>query len=178
MLQLLDEVARALSQARDFEGAARAGLQPVVQAFAELIVMVVRREGAEDRLEVCWRDSGMNARSFELLRPPAPQFSESPNRICDGVEAFVGSRLSARSASALAALENSGAALDLMVSDVIVPDNGTTALEHNVRRRRPNLPILYMSGYSRAEMVQRGLVPAGGVFLQKPFTADELSELA
>jgi CheY-like chemotaxis protein len=78
---------------------------------------------------------------------------------------------------ALAALENSGEALDLIVSDVIVPDIGTTALEQDVRRRRPSLPILYMSGYSRDEMVERGLVPAGGAFLQKPFTADELSDL-
>jgi PAS domain S-box-containing protein len=71
-VQLLDEVARALSQARDFESAVRGGLQPVVQAFAELIVMVVRREGTEDWLEVCRRDSGQNAGSFELLQPLLP----------------------------------------------------------------------------------------------------------
>ncbi|HKP49104.1 MAG TPA: hypothetical protein VJU17_03745, partial [Gemmatimonadales bacterium] len=71
-MQLLDEVARALSQAGDFESAVRVGLQPVVRAFAELIVLVVRREGTEDWLEVCRRDSAQSAESFELLQPLLP----------------------------------------------------------------------------------------------------------
>jgi PAS domain S-box-containing protein len=79
--------------------------------------------------------------------------------------------------AALEVLENSADSLDLVLSDVIVPDIGTSELEHDVRRRRPNLPILYMSGYSRDEMVERGLVPSDGPFLQKPFTGEELGEL-
>jgi two-component system, cell cycle sensor histidine kinase and response regulator CckA len=79
--------------------------------------------------------------------------------------------------AALQALQEFGESLDLVLSDVIVPEIGTTELEQEVRQRRPNLPILYMSGYSREEMVERGLVPPGGAFLQKPFTAEELSRL-
>jgi two-component system, cell cycle sensor histidine kinase and response regulator CckA len=64
-----------------------------------------------------------------------------------------------------------------VLSDVIVPDIGTNDLEQDLRERRPDLPILYMSGYSRDEMVGRGLVPPGGAFLQKPFTPEELGQL-
>jgi two-component system, cell cycle sensor histidine kinase and response regulator CckA len=79
--------------------------------------------------------------------------------------------------AALQVLEEFGDSLDLVLSDVIIPNIGTIELEQDVRQRRPNLPILYMSGYSRQEMVDRGLVPSGGAFLQKPFTGEELSQL-
>jgi CheY-like chemotaxis protein len=74
-------------------------------------------------------------------------------------------------------LDRCGGDLDLVLSDVIVPDSSTTELQSDIRARRPDLPILYMSGYSRQEMVQRGLVPVEGAFLQKPFTAEELGNL-
>jgi two-component system, cell cycle sensor histidine kinase and response regulator CckA len=67
--------------------------------------------------------------------------------------------------------------LDLVLSDVIVPGIGTAELERAVRDHRPDLPILYMSGYSRDEMMERGLVASERPFLQKPFTAAELSQL-
>jgi DNA-binding NtrC family response regulator len=50
-------------------------------------------------------------------------------------------------------------------------------LEQEVRDQRPDLPILYMSGYSRDEMMQRGLIAPDRPFLQKPFSADDLSRL-
>jgi two-component system, cell cycle sensor histidine kinase and response regulator CckA len=79
--------------------------------------------------------------------------------------------------AAVQALEESGQSVDLVLSDVIIPEIGTVELEQEVRQHRPNLPILYMSGYSRFEVVERGLVPPGGPFLQKPFTAEELTQL-
>jgi two-component system, cell cycle sensor histidine kinase and response regulator CckA len=78
---------------------------------------------------------------------------------------------------ALKAMDQFGEGMDLILSDVIVPDIGTQKLEQELRRRRAEIPILYMSGYSREEMIARGLVPPGGAFLQKPFTAEELGQL-
>ncbi len=74
-------------------------------------------------------------------------------------------------------LKDFGSELDLILSDVIVPEIASNDLQREVRRHRPGLPILYMSGYSRDDMVGRGLVPPDGPFLQKPFTAEELSRL-
>jgi two-component system cell cycle sensor histidine kinase/response regulator CckA len=78
---------------------------------------------------------------------------------------------------ALEVVQRSGADLDLVISDVIVPEMGTQDLDRELRRLRPEVPILYMSGYSRDEMIDRGLLPPGGAFLQKPFTAEELGQL-
>jgi two-component system, cell cycle sensor histidine kinase and response regulator CckA len=80
-------------------------------------------------------------------------------------------------AEALKVLDTLGDELDLVVSDVIVPDIATNEFERQVRRRRPTLPILYMSGYSREEVVERGLISPEGFFLQKPFTGTELGDL-
>jgi PAS domain S-box-containing protein len=79
-------------------------------------------------------------------------------------------------AEAAAVLDSSSADIDLVLSDVIVADMGTVELERRIRERRPGMPILYMSGYSREDVVQRGLVPEDRPFIQKPFTATELTE--
>jgi CheY-like chemotaxis protein len=69
-----------------------------------------------------------------------------------------------------------GPQIDLILSDVIVPDMATVQLEKRILGRRPDLPILYMSGYSGEEVIHRGLVPGGRPFIQKPFTGTELVE--
>jgi CheY-like chemotaxis protein len=57
---------------------------------------------------------------------------------------------------------------------VIVPGIGTTESE---RRVRGLPPVLYMSAYSRDEIMDRGLIDPARSFLQKPFTAQELIDL-
>jgi two-component system, cell cycle sensor histidine kinase and response regulator CckA len=78
---------------------------------------------------------------------------------------------------AIAILDELGSELDLVLSDAVVPGIGTTELEARVRQRRPDIPILFMSGYSREEMAERGLIHPQRPFLQKPFTTDQLNEL-
>jgi PAS domain S-box-containing protein len=80
-------------------------------------------------------------------------------------------------ADAVAILDAGGSEVDLVLSDVIVADIGTDQLERRILERRPGLPILYMSGYSRDEMVSRGLIPTDRPFIQKPFTGAELVDL-
>jgi two-component system, cell cycle sensor histidine kinase and response regulator CckA len=78
---------------------------------------------------------------------------------------------------ALAKLREFGPELDLVVSDVIIPGIGTRELDEELRRARPDLPVLYMSGYSRDDVTERGLIDPERLFLQKPFTAEELTAL-
>ncbi len=80
-------------------------------------------------------------------------------------------------AEAVGILETAGLEIDLVLSDVIVPDMATVQLERQIRERRPDLPILYMSGYSREEVMDRGLVPSERPFVQKPFTGAELLDI-
>jgi CheY-like chemotaxis protein len=76
---------------------------------------------------------------------------------------------------ALAALRDRAARPKLLLTDVIVPDMGTAELERRVHALRPDLSILYMSGYPRGDILQRGLLLDDQPFLQKPFTREDLT---
>jgi two-component system cell cycle sensor histidine kinase/response regulator CckA len=68
--------------------------------------------------------------------------------------------------------------IDLLLTDVVMPEMSGVALAAALRRRRPDLRVLYMSGYTEEEIVRRGDVGEGGLpLLQKPFTGDQLARL-
>jgi two-component system cell cycle sensor histidine kinase/response regulator CckA len=60
--------------------------------------------------------------------------------------------------------------LDLLLSDVVMPRMGGPELAQALLAQRPDVKVLYMSGYTDHPMVRRGVVNAGVAFLQKPFT--------
>ena len=64
--------------------------------------------------------------------------------------------------------------IDLLVTDVIMPGSSGPALFGRLSVERPNLRVLYMSGYTDDAIVQHAGLPANMVFLQKPFTAHGL----
>jgi two-component system cell cycle sensor histidine kinase/response regulator CckA len=64
--------------------------------------------------------------------------------------------------------------VDLVISDVIMPDMHGPALEAAVRARRPELPFLFISGYP-AEVTSNPLVAPEAHLLLKPFTRRELA---
>jgi DNA-binding response OmpR family regulator len=67
--------------------------------------------------------------------------------------------------------EYSGA-IDLLLTDVNMPGISGPELAALVRERRPNIRVLYMSGWAADEI--KNLDP-GAVFLQKPFSPSELT---
>ena len=76
---------------------------------------------------------------------------------------------------ALANLRNGDGDPNLLLTDVIVPDMGTEELAGEVHKVLPELPILYMSGYPRDDILSRGLLRKDQPFLQKPFTSEDLA---
>jgi two-component system cell cycle sensor histidine kinase/response regulator CckA len=60
--------------------------------------------------------------------------------------------------------------VDLVISDVVMPEIGGRELGQRLATLDPDLPILYMSGYTGEDVVQRGLLDPGTPFQQKPFT--------
>lgn len=76
--------------------------------------------------------------------------------------------------SALAAME-AGAEVDLVLSDVVMP-SGMSGIElaERLRARWPGLPIILMSGYSADREGHASELPAGVVWLNKPFTRMQL----
>ena len=65
---------------------------------------------------------------------------------------------------------------DLLVSDVVMPGElSSRDMAETLQAERPDLPILFISGYSRDAIVRDGRVDAGVQFLAKPFTKDALA---
>jgi PAS domain S-box-containing protein len=75
------------------------------------------------------------------------------------------------------ALRVSGAypgAIDLMISDVIMPRMGGRELADRIIRLRPTLRILFVSGYANDASETSGALGPGAEYLQKPFTPSML----
>jgi two-component system cell cycle sensor histidine kinase/response regulator CckA len=65
--------------------------------------------------------------------------------------------------------------IDLVISDVVMPELGGRELGARLAVLQPELPILYMSGYTGDDVIQRGLLEPGMPFQQKPFTPEGLA---
>jgi two-component system cell cycle sensor histidine kinase/response regulator CckA len=81
----------------------------------------------------------------------------------------------ANGAEALGILETSMVHIDLILTDVVMPDVHGHDLAEYVTAHEPWRRVLYMSGYSSDEMLSRGLTRPGAAFLQKPFTREALA---
>ncbi|MBO0496243.1 response regulator [Pseudomonas sp. Marseille-Q1929] len=77
----------------------------------------------------------------------------------------------ADAAEALAVIQNAAQVIDLMMTDVGLPDMDGKQLANKVRELRPVLPILFASGY--AENID---VPPGMQVIGKPFSIDQLRD--
>ena len=64
---------------------------------------------------------------------------------------------------------------NLLVTDVIMPGSSGPTLFERLARQRPDLKVLYVSGYTDDIIVHQGQLDPGVEFLQKPFTADALN---
>jgi two-component system, cell cycle sensor histidine kinase and response regulator CckA len=62
-----------------------------------------------------------------------------------------------------------------MLTDVVMPGMRGPELAQRLLRLRPDLRVLYMSGYIDNAIARVGLLHAGAEFLQKPFTPDGLT---
>jgi two-component system, cell cycle sensor histidine kinase and response regulator CckA len=63
----------------------------------------------------------------------------------------------------------------LVLSDVVMPEMGGRELGRLLAQLHPGLPVLYMSGYTGDDVVQRGLLDAAAPFQQKPFSPEGLT---
>ena len=65
--------------------------------------------------------------------------------------------------------------VDLLLTDVIMPDTNGRELADQVLKLRPGLPVLYMTGFTRNAVVHNGMLDPGVNFMTKPFTVDQLA---
>ena len=65
--------------------------------------------------------------------------------------------------------------IDLLLTDMVMPGMGGRALAQGLTRRRPDIRLAYMSGYTGQAVGSQGPVDPGSVFLLKPFTRELLT---
>jgi PAS domain S-box-containing protein len=64
--------------------------------------------------------------------------------------------------------------IDVMLTDVVMPGMGGRRVAEVIRATRPQLKIVYMSGYTDSSIVDHGILEPGVTFVQKPFATDML----
>ena len=72
--------------------------------------------------------------------------------------------------AALELMEQNPETIDLLLTDVIMPGMSGRELANIVCKRRPGIKVLFMSGYTNDLIAQYGVLEAGTLLLEKPFT--------
>jgi PAS domain S-box-containing protein len=76
---------------------------------------------------------------------------------------------------ALQICERHHGAIDLLLTDVVMPGMSGRVLADRVAFLHPATKVLYTSGYTGDAIVQRGVLSAGTAFLQKPYASEALA---
>ena len=76
--------------------------------------------------------------------------------------------------SAIEAFEKNPHAIDLLLTDVIMPDLTGPVVAQRLRAQRPDLHVLFISGFHDADLVQRFVTRKGFTLIPKPFTISAL----
>jgi PAS domain S-box-containing protein len=77
--------------------------------------------------------------------------------------------------SAFGLLEPSNTHIDLLLTDVVLPGINGRELARRAQSLRPELKVLYMTGYSRNAVVHQGRLDRGVELIQKPITQRDLA---
>ena len=76
---------------------------------------------------------------------------------------------------ALSICEQHDESIDLLITDVVMPGLSGRELAERLADNRPQVKVLFMSGYTDDAVVRHGVLEAEALFLQKPFTPDALA---
>ena len=78
-------------------------------------------------------------------------------------------------ADALAQARQQGGRLDLLFTDVVMPEMNGRELANQVQVFFPECKVLFMSGYTADIIAHRGVLDEGVHFIQKPFSSLDLA---
>jgi two-component system, cell cycle sensor histidine kinase and response regulator CckA len=79
-------------------------------------------------------------------------------------------------ADGLRIVEQGDQKIDLVLTDLVMPEMGGRELVERLRARHPALKVLFMSGYSQRAVTVDGTMPPATGFVEKPFTVEQLTQ--
>ena len=65
--------------------------------------------------------------------------------------------------------------IELLLTDIVMPDTNGRKLADTLRAARPGLKVLYMSGYPDRAIVNNGMLEPGDAYIAKPFTTEAIT---
>jgi two-component system cell cycle sensor histidine kinase/response regulator CckA len=74
-----------------------------------------------------------------------------------------------RPLDAIAICDRYDGPINLMITDLIMPQMSGRQLAEQIAPLRPDMRVLYMSGYTDNIMISQGVLGSGAAFIQKPF---------
>ncbi len=77
--------------------------------------------------------------------------------------------------AALQLVQENAGEIDLLITDVVMPEMNGRELARQLSSLRPTMRCLYMSGYTANVIAHHGVLDAGIHFIQKPFSIDDLA---
>jgi PAS domain S-box-containing protein len=82
--------------------------------------------------------------------------------------------VAASAQEALRMCEQFGSEIQLILTDVVMPEMTGAELRDRIKALRPDIKVLFMSGYTSNVIVRHGVLERGVQFIQKPFSIEEL----
>ena len=76
---------------------------------------------------------------------------------------------------AMAIAKEHAGQIHLLLTDVVMPGMNGKELSESLKELRPDLKVLYISGYTADVIADRGVLDRGVALLHKPFSSDELA---
>jgi two-component system cell cycle sensor histidine kinase/response regulator CckA len=111
---------------------------------------------------------GEPARGTILLVEDEEQVRQVVRRILEGSGYTVHAAAGVQDAERL--MQGHAHSIDLLLSDVVLTESSGPALAEQLRRVRPDLKVLFMTGYSEPALAYAELVKAHVGMIHKPFT--------
>lgn len=81
-----------------------------------------------------------------------------------------------RGSEAIQLAEEHTSSIHLLLTDVVMPQMSGRELADRLKATRPDMKVLFVSGYSDEDLMEHGPLPPGAAFLQKPFSLSALLE--